>query len=1124
MEYSDTNSTCSDTSEGLISSISCASGYQDEFQELRHLVNPKKYPDLPLRNCLTPTQTNKQENEHEAKINRLNAELQNALRTNEKYKIDLFNLEKKIELSFHDKVEALIRRNRVLEVQVENSNNQVERLIKNFGNVGKSLITCSKCLKLEKINYEVNSSIISLKDEVGQYKSLNNELVEKNKKLSIEIQEIRPLIDIRNACVKDLKEKITKQHVEIQKLQRNEDFLTIGVSNLKNELNHVKKSEEWYKNQLHLCQNEKQVLLEDILMHKNNLAAKYKEYEDLKIEINVWKSRYTELELKLIKEKDCVSKFVEPKITIQKEFVGDLDNSTNQTIANYYENVIQDLYGEINQIKHTFNEKNSTYTKISKENSELVSQCLMLQKSLQLSQVNLEDKENIKKDLQLKLTLLTNSENNKTQEIQKLQQELQNARIELTARNQEKDMVENTIQTIRQYFGVLKSNYEKLKGQINKKNKEVLQLQNEKQELFMNNNWNLCELEKVKEQLLIIKKLQEVIARNEEDMLNMQKSITENEEKIKTLQSELTLKDQQSNTDCDNIRIKLIKEIEVYDGIILQYKSLIEKSDNKVSELQRKLNNSNYLNEQLTDNMEILKNHIKNKDDDLDISQQKIQSLEKQISNLFEENQQNNLNNKLKDSKSTQCERNNELKTMSNDSRKTNLKNKMLELQNKINILQDKNNEICSKMQIYANNFKVVKEENNSNNDSDEVKNLKALLAFKDLEKKERQKTHESNNRTLLKKVKEHMKGRKTAEKQNSYLRNLFDALSEEHNNTKLNLSSKEFEINNLNSIIKEYDGINRKLKQSIIGLEKQIENFNYCESCGEFEITKKQLKDLQDLFEKLQDENSELQRDFLVTKDCNNNLKQQIQDLFKTNEDERSNINVALNDNKILNSKVLELENKMKVNENEKQRLCEEITSLKQFINNIDAEKQQMTLKLKETNEKYDYVLKEKELLSCKLDELSEENEQLEKSKRNTEENYKSKEQEHSILIGRFKDHIKVLQNDFESQKTEKFFLQRLCKDLKFALQSNINQNKSLTLHLSTCLKDKEDYTSLPINLPELPKNNQYDEKFVTNLLQQNRASMGDKPLIEIKGCLDSLKNEISSLQQQISEKNIYL
>ncbi|KAJ8973648.1 hypothetical protein NQ317_002922 [Molorchus minor] len=110
----------------------------------------------------------------------------------------------------------------------------------------------------------------------------------------------------------------------------------------------------------------------------------------------------------------------------------------------------------------------------------------------------------------------------------------------------------------------------------------------------------------------------------------------------------------------------------------------------------------------------------------------------------------------------------------------------------------------------------------------------------------------------------------------------------------------------------------------------------------------------------------------------------------------------------------------------------------------------------------------------------------------------------------------------EMDSVNSEKFFMQRLCTDLKMALRSYVSQNKVLKEQLNGFSKEKQDFSSLPNIMLELPTSNKYDEAYINQLLQQNKAPIKDKPLIEIKGSLDVLRQEISTLQEEIIKKNV--
>lgn len=755
MEYSDVSSTCSDVSESFVSSISGCSGYLSEFKELQHLINPDKYSQLPQRNYTVSTKT-KQQSEYEEKIARLSNELQNALILNGKYKSQLTNLETKIQLSFHEKIETLIRKNKQLHTQLQNSNCQIERLIKNFGNGDKLLATCTNCLQLEK---DLNTELLSLKEQLHKLQSTNNKLLSENKQYCIEIQDLKPQIEIKNVCINDLKQKITNQHVEIQSYLKNSDSLSSNVKNLKNELEHIRKSEEWYKQQLHLCQNDKKIMAEDILKYKTNLSSKSQECEYNKIELKKWRDKYENLELECTKDAGIVSRFIDVRVRQENNKCWDLpiqnETDSNKTLAKYYEGIIQDLAKDISMVKKSISEKDDNYNKISKENSELMSQCLMLQKKLELSELKLEDSDNLRKILLHKVSLLTDSLNIKSSEAENVFNELQNIKIEVTARNQEKEMVEHTVETIRKQFSLLKINYATLKKQLHDKNKEVLQLQKEKQELFMNNNWNLCELEKVKEQLLLIKKLQDIIGKNEKNMESMQKTISEQVSKIEALKMDHEKREESLINENLKDKNKLLKELEVYDTMLVQYKSLIEKSDMKTSNLQQKLTENNLLIEQLKYNLEMLKNHIHEKDLELMSTREKCDSLSREIQSfenviiklraqikLLQTRGDHNICKIFNTNNSTDVQGIKNINNWEISEMKPSAivdENNLLETQNYIpcNPVEEKCYMPSLKCQECINADSQI---DNKICSSEEIKNLKALLTLKELEKKERQK------------------------------------------------------------------------------------------------------------------------------------------------------------------------------------------------------------------------------------------------------------------------------------------------------------------------------------------------------------------------------------------------
>jgi hypothetical protein len=123
--------------------------------------------------------------------------------------------------------------------------------------------------------------------------------------------------------------------------------------------------------------------------------------------------------------------------------------------------------------------------------------------------------------------------------------------------------------------------------------------------------------------------------------------------------------------------------------------------------------------------------------------------------------------------------------------------------------------------------------------------------------------------------------------------------------------------------------------------------------------------------------------------------------------------------------------------------------------------------------------------------------------------------------LIAGLKTQLHVFKNENEVIKNEKFFLQRLCNDLKVALKIHVNHNKALKEYVNGICKERGIYESMPVSLLNFPSPTKYDDVYINKLLQENRAPLYDKPLNDIQECFNVLRKEILILQQQIVEKN---
>lgn len=137
------------------------------------------------------------------------------------------------------------------------------------------------------------------------------------------------------------------------------------------------------------------------------------------------------------------------------------------------------------------------------------------------------------------------------------------------------------------------------------------------------------------------------------------------------------------------------------------------------------------------------------------------------------------------------------------------------------------------------------------------------------------------NNRTLLRKVKEHMRGRNSAEKQLKYLQDLYDTLADGHNTSILTIASKEHEIQSLKELCQGYKREIEKLRSTVINLEQDLAKTKVCAYCVEFGDVKDKLVYFEALCKDLQQVNLYLEDEVKSSKENITSLCEKVCNLY---------------------------------------------------------------------------------------------------------------------------------------------------------------------------------------------------------------------------------------------------
>ncbi|KAL3275998.1 hypothetical protein HHI36_020729 [Cryptolaemus montrouzieri] len=179
--------------------------------------------------------------------------------------------------------------------------------------------------------------------------------------------------------------------------------------------------------------------------------------------------------------------------------------------------------------------------------------------------------------------------------------------------------------------------------------------------------------------------------------------------------------------------------------------------------------------------------------------------------------------------------------------------------------------------------------------------------------------------------------------------------------------------------------------------------------------------------------------------------------------------------------------------------------------------QKEQLTLELSERSTKSECLLKE---AMSKIESLEKEIRNLISNlNKNLLEINKLKEEKYQLqhclnqrekLLGKVFQAFKMKIQEAVNEANNKFFLQRLCSDLKSALKIYMEQNKIL----------RENFQNRSVELGDqyIKKSGKYNEKYIRALLEQQedfsnvRESFGD-----VQVFLDSIKKELCCVQEKL-------
>ncbi|RWS09558.1 golgin subfamily A member 3-like protein [Dinothrombium tinctorium] len=944
--------------------------------------------------------------------------------------------------------------------------------------------------RLESVNYvveemskersNIQAKIHSLEKEIRTKNNEYNELVNAKQRLLVENEDLKAGLSKWETIVADYQEVIESKITEVNGLKEDLNVVESENERLKIVSEQFKADIEAKENDLKYLRNQlsdknlelenmskKVIRLQDDIKYLNNeIDAKCEQRDQYLNEMSKLQSRLTEVQQKMISEqtdalnmKAILEKVQSENYSLKQEVIRVKQKAyeEKQALIKNLEGIEADLLerGAVTQILSAINSDNFS-TPTNLTVSPVESEINVLKKQI-------EELKSLNSCLVHDKQILTNR-------VETLQKSLSDREFDLSTAKCQNNEVETKLKGMKSELKTLRDFNELLrKEKVACEEKLTLLVRDNK----MLENSTLSLKDNVEKQERTIRQMRgELVAKekkleiNEKDKFKLENMISIKEDELRSLK-ELLNKTAQENSSAKYYEIQIKKnELEmVVDSLTKELKSLQIKFDNEKtlmeeekSQMRAFIDSLQKDNDSLKNELTLIKdenNQLKNSLDELHKEKEHFKNLSRSIETTSGPLEENNIHL-------------NNLKTDADKIRclQSNFKLALRKYKETKQALK----EIELRYQTHIAQSSVkdsvetqtedhCEELNRSLHEArDEIENLKMTIV-------EKQRIIDENEKIILNF--EHEKG-KITNTEDSTLKQQISSLESI-------VFSRNAEVSELNSMLRDNE---QRYNEEILKLNKKIESL-------EEELKKERalLKDLRRCVFIEKRENSRLQRDL-------NSLKKALTDSNQIADKRKQDF--------------AQLESKFEEQKQIEAKLRSEIENLTALLNKAKNDFENLKAESQQSQRKDSTLMQEVLNLSLSLKEKTQQIQSLKLDMDGIQKRLESEKKGLTDKMDRLQNEYDQLKNELNAARKEKFVYQSKVGELRAALKTSVEQNKKLAARL-----EKNELLT-----------NEANNDFINKILSQNHScGDGKKPLIDLQSCVQSLKLEMESLQQQMKE-----
>ncbi|XP_054711245.1 golgin subfamily A member 3-like [Uloborus diversus] len=971
------------------------------------------------------------------------------------------NLEGRLETVSKDQNEIVKERDSYrslsvsLEVQLKTLQNQLSVAISEKKTALRQLESQSKEHKnwdnvikeYQNIIETKNSEIKGLKEDLSQSEQAHI-------RTKIGLEELKVEMDSKEGAVNGLKKKIAELHVEVQVLMQGKIQLENEVKNIRLEMETLQKSKDWFQEQLHITQENRNKLHQELILTQSNLVNTSNDLEKVTAEKTQLRHELVHIQQRAVTEKEVLMKRLETIEADMKEREslfdeiqkdkGTAESALVERIRKIEEEksllqnqvfTMSDKEFELESTKSDCKEKEKNILALEKEKAELNKQVAILQKTSNDKDLNIQRLMQDVKDLNIKVNHLNMSLSHSEELINSLKDERTSADVALAAVNEEKRTINETLKAVSENLSKLNFNFKHMKAELVSKTSQAEQLLKEKQVSEET-------VRKLEENILFLKKEFE------------QQSHTENQNR------DVMFDDlKKSKSDVENV-------LNVYSKDLLNYQQIVENLAHQKAELSSEITSLKSL-------IEADRHKIQNLSDENESLRKSLDELEKKKEGLqikIDESPNSDFINSNENGRKQI-----ELRSKKIFSRKLKEKIKECELlKHELEIIKERN---CIKSEDFNNSSLEFQDLTNEKSEKMKTLELEAELELLKNSLEEQNLKHKNCEETILELEKE--KGKRMG-------------FEDKYEGVKKHLLELEVLLREKDSQIVQ---TNCRAQELIRQLEELDSNFKNHVASLESDLNKE--KNLV----------KSLRQQVFQEKRSNSHLKREISSMKSALEQANQ-----ISDSKKQDITSLQAELSMKVQAELKHRT--EIEHFQTEIRLHQSVVEKMKKELQEVKARDPALAEQIKALSWSLKEKTNEITALKEKQGLMAMRHQAEVDGLKKSLESLEMELESIKIELSKTREEKFNYQSKVIELRKALKSKLTELEAKGI-LRVENKTSGNGPVLHLNIPDPEVS--FDEAYINNLLQKSMQLSESRPLNNLQECLDSLKKEMVELQKKI-------